>query len=294
VGTAARAYVVLALIAGHAHADPCTGVTASGGRFATCFDIGNRLSLTAGSDGFGGALAIRHIVHFEDDKDLVWKLDHVIADSTYDAFTERFTGTLYRGHFLRHTTDGHIVLPFGIPKKIFLPFDIGGFAEAGALRWRSGDAAATLGMVKTGALIDLARSRAFRRRFAIGPVARWDVELARSPLAIAEHVVAPFSTAIASIHAESHDGITSWDASVEAGTAWHGDTGWAPEAEAEATLERIAFAINDRPIALVLGVRYESQTDETIGRIGARVVLVHRRDPRVSLQAAGAAGGRGM
>lgn len=286
--------MIAALLAGNAHADPCTGVTPSGGRFATCFDIGNRLSLTAGSDGFGGALAIRHIVRFEDDKDLVWKLDHVIADSTYDAFADRFTGTLYRGHFLRHTTDGHIVLPFGIPKKIFLPFDIGGLAEAGTLRWRPGDATATLGMVKTAALIDLARSRAFRRRFAIGPVARWDIELARSPLAIAEHVVAPFSTAIANLHLESRDGILTCDATVEAGSAWRGDTGWTPEAEAEATLERIVLAINDRPIALVLGVRYASQTEETVGRIGARVVLVHRRDPRVSVQAAGAAGGRGM
>ena len=291
MGTAARALLIAAALASRAHAEPCTGASTAG-PFATCFDIGNRLSLTAGSDGFGGALAIRHIVHFEDDKDLIWKLEHAIADATYNNFTDRFSGTLYRGHFLRHTTDGHIVLPFGIPKKIFLPFDIGGFAEAGTLRWRPDDATATLGVVKTAALIDVSRSRGFRRRIAFGPVARWDMVLAREPLAIAEHVVAPFSAALANLHLESRDGILACDARVEAGTAWHNTTGWTPEAEAEATLERIVVAINDRPIALVLGVRYASLADETIGRIGARVVLVHRRDPRVAMtrQAAGARG----
>ena len=285
MGTAAHASLIALFVAATspAHADPCTGVTPAGARFPICFDIGNRLSLTAGSDGFGGALAIRHIVHFEDDKDLVWKLEHVIADATYGGFENRFRGSVYRGHYLRHTTDGHIVLPFGIPRKVFLPFDIGGFAEAGTLSWRPDDASATLGVVKTAALVDISRSRAFRRRFALGPVARWDMILARTPLAIAEHVVAPFSAALANLHLESRDGILVCDANIEAGTAWHGDTGWQPEAEAEATLERIVVAINDRPIALVLGVRYASQTEETVGRIGARVVLVHRRDPRVSL-----------
>jgi hypothetical protein len=53
---------------------------------------------------------------------------------------------------------------------------------------------------------------------------------------------------------------------------------------AEATLERIMIAINDRPIALTAGVSYATATDEAIARVGARVVLVHRNDKRVNLK----------
>lgn len=292
MGTAAAALLTAALAAAlpsHARAE-CTGVTKAGRRFATCFDPGNRLSITAGSDGLGGALAVRHIVHFADDPDLVWKIEHVALDAAHGTWADGFTGVLYRGRYLRHMRDGHIVLPLGTPKKIFLPFDIGALTEAGALRWRAGDATATLGVVKTAALIDLSRSRNFRHRFAIGPVARWDIELERHPLVAAHHVVAPFSAALANLHLESQTGRLIGDFRIEAGTAWTSDGGWRPEATAEASVERIVLAVNDRPIALVLGARYETATDEAIARVGARVVLFHRRDPRVSLDPPGGGG----
>lgn len=287
MGTAALALIAagaagLALAAPRA-AHACTGVTPSGGRFATCFDPGTRLSLTAGSDGIGGAAALRHVIHFADEPDLVWKLEHVATDATYSLWDHRFTGTLYRGRYLRHARDGHIVLPLGTPRKVFLPFDIGALAEVGSLRWRSDDTTATLGVIKTAALIDLARSRTFRRRFAIGPAARWDVQLTRDPLTISQHIVAPFTTALANLHLESATGRLTADLRLEAGTAWNATTGWHPEAAAAATLERIVLAINDRPIALLLGARYDTTTDEALAHIGARIVLAQRRDPRVSL-----------
>lgn len=290
MGTAAAALLTCALAAVvpvHRARAECTGVTKSGGRFATCFDPGNRLSFTAGSDGFGGGLSVRHVVHGGDEPDLVWKMEHVVGEGAHATWEDRFSGVVYRGRFLRHARDGHIVLPLGTPKKIFLPFDIGALAEVGAIRWRPGDATAHLGVVKTAALIDLSRSRNFRRRFAIGPAARWDVELQRRPVGIAEHVVAPFSCAIADLHLESQSGRLVGDLRIEAGTAWHVDTGWRTEAAAEASVERIVLAVNDRPIALVLGARYDSATDEAIARVGARVVLFHRRDPRVSLDPPG-------
>lgn len=290
MGTAAAAIVTAALAAvvpmHHARAE-CTGVTKAGGRFATCFDPGNRVSVTAGSDGFGGAIAVRHVVHSSDEPDLVWKMEHEVGDATHAGWEDRFSGTVYRGRYLRHSRDGHIVLPLGTPKKIFLPFDIGALAEVGAIRWSAADATASIGVVKTGPLIDLSRSRNFRRRLAIGPVARWDVHLGRDPIAVARHVVAPFSCGVADLHLESQTGRLVGDLRIEAGTAWHGDAGWRPEVTAEATIERIVLAVNDRPIALVLGARYESATDEATAHIGARVVLFHRRDPRVSLDPPG-------
>jgi hypothetical protein len=302
IAAVAAAVAAIALAAPRAARAECTGVTRSGGRFATCFDPGNRVSLTAGSDGFGGALALRHVIRFDDEPDLEWKMEHVIGEATHATWEDRFAGVVYRGRYLRHSRDGHIVLPLGRPRKVFLPFDIGALAEVGALRWRAGaapdtaeDATAatvTLGVVKTGALIDLARSRNFRRRFAIGPVARWDLELARGPLAITRHVVAPFSAGLASLHLESQSGRLVGDLRVEAGTAWTSDAGWRPEVSAEATVEHVVLAVNDRPIALVLGARYDSATDEAIARVGARVVIFDRRDPRVSLDPPGARAAR--
>jgi len=288
VGSAAPALVIAALVAGvaDARAEACTGVTPAGGRFATCFDLGNRLSVTAGSDGVGGAIAVRHLVHFEDEPDLVWKLEHVIADAHHGGWARTFTGTLYRGHFVRHARDGHLVLPLGAPKKIFLPFDIGALAEAGSVRWDGGDRV-EVGVVRTAALVDFGRTRGFRRRIAFGPVARWDIDVDRggdTRVAIADHAVAPFTVGMVNLHLESKDGILAGDLRAEAGTVWHRDGAWHPEATVEASLERIVLAVNDRPIALVLGAKYASATDEAIARIGARIVLFHRQDARVSLR----------
>ena len=286
MGPAKTAIVIVALAATPGHADPCTGV-APRGRFATCFDLGNRLSVTAGSNGFGLAVALRHDITFDDDRDVVWKMEHVALDGTHAGFENRFAGTLYRGRFIRHARDGHIVLPLGTPKKIFVPFDIGTLVEVGAIDWRPGEPVATVGVIKTAPLIDFARSRDARALFAIGPVARWDIELDRPMAAIAGHVVAPFTEGLANVHLESATGLYAAEFRVEAGTAWHSSLGWKPEARAEATLERIVLAINDRPIAVFVGAHYDSARDEAVARIGARFVLFDRAEPRGSLDPLG-------
>jgi hypothetical protein len=287
VGTTAPALVASALVALATTTtraeDRCTGITDEGRRFATCFDPGNRLSLTAGTDGFGGQIALRHLIRFEDDPDLVWKMEHTILDATHAGFTDRFTGVLYRGRYIRHARDGHLVLPlFGHARKVFLPFDIGALAEVGALRWQP-DGTATVGVIKTAALIDLARSRDFHTLLAVGPVARWEVGLDRHPITIMEHTVAPFTAGLFAFKLESASGLSRAELRIEAGTAWHSRTGWRPEVSSEATIERIVLAINDRPISLIAGVRYDSLTQETIARIGVRIAIVQHPDQRVSL-----------
>jgi hypothetical protein len=264
-----------------AQAEPCTG-TSSAGKFALCFDPGNRISVTAGSDGFGGALAMRHIINFDDEPDLVWKLEHVAFDATHATFTDRFTGVVYRGYYMRHARDGHIVIPIGAPKKVFLPFDVGAFAEVGKVTWRD-EPTTRIGMVNLAGLVDFSRTRTFRRRITFGPSARWDIDLMQSPRSITQHFVAPFSTGMANLHLESANGRLVGDLRAEAGMVWSNLNGWQAEARAEALIERIMLAINDRPISLVLGARYETQTGEAIARVGARIVLFDRHDPRVQL-----------
>ncbi len=255
----------------------------SAGPFALCFDPGNRISLTAGSDGFGGSVAMRHVIHFDDEPDLVWKLEHTLLDATHAGFSDHFRGSVYRGYFMRHARDGHIVVPLGTPKKVFLPFDIGGFAEAGTVVWRD-EPTTRIGVINMAGFVDFSRTRTFRRRLAIGPSARWEVDVMQNPRSIAEHFVAPFSTAMANVHVESSNGRLVGDLRAEAGLVWSNVDGWEPAARAEAMVERIMLAINDRPISLVLGARYESETGEAIARIGARIVLFDRHDPRVSLE----------
>ncbi|CAN5783530.1 hypothetical protein BH11MYX2_BH11MYX2_24850 [soil metagenome] len=288
-GQAALIAVAVALASSTAAADSrCTGITEEESRFVTCFDLGNRISVTAGSDGFGSAIDLRHEITFDDDPDLTWKLEHHFAETTHAAFENAFEGTLYRGRYIRHARDGHIVIPFGTPKKVFLPFDIGGLAELGTIRWRADDSPAEIGVVKFAALIDFARTRSFRRRFSIGPVTRWDVKMARNlDFAVDEHIVAPFTTGMMELGVESLEGRTAASLRIEAGTAWSSLHGWIPEVRAEATLERIVLAINDRPISLLLGARYETRPDDTgelTARIGARIVLFDRRDVRVNLR----------
>ena len=288
MGTAKITFVIVAALAApsSALADPCTGVTGAGGRFATCFDLGNRASVTAGTDGIGGSILVRHVIEFDDEPDLVWKLEHTMLEATH-GFEDRFSGLLYRGRFLRHARDGHILLPgLGQPKKIFLPFDIGALAEVGNLSWRT-PTEARLGVVKTALLVDLSRTRGFRRRFAFGPVGRWDIDLDREPVAIANHAVAPFSTMLANVHLESSSGLNAFDVRVEAGTVWHTEGGWKPEATAEASFERIMIAVNDHPIALVFSAKHETATNDTTAGVSARVVLFDRRDPRVRLDPLG-------
>lgn len=276
----------VALFAGaRADADPCTGVTRSGGRFALCFDPGNRLSATAGSEGFGGALALRHIVHFDDEPDLVWKLAHTIGDSAHAAFEDRFDGVIYRGRFLRHARDGHIVIPIGRPRKLFLPFDVGGLAEVGRVAWRPDTSIARIGMVRIAPLFDFARTRGFHRRIAFGPVARWDVDVDRDRRELAQHYVSPFTSAMVELAAETRNGRTTAQLAIEGGETWRNVEGWKPYAQVEASLERILLAINDRPIALTFGAKYETLTDEATARVGARIVFVQRRDTRVRLDA---------
>ncbi|HEY5933515.1 MAG TPA: hypothetical protein VIU61_02710 [Kofleriaceae bacterium] len=289
MGTTTRALVValgLGVTLGvtrPAHAEVCTGITRSGGRFATCFDLGNRASLTAGSNGVGLGVDLRHVIRFVDEPDLIWKLEHTLVDAHHAGYEDRFTGVLYRGRFMRHARDGHLVIPLGTPKKIFLPFDIGASTDVGTLTWRPGDPTLTLGLVKVAALVDLARSRGFRRRLAFGAVARWDMTMEREPLKITDHIVAPFSMAIMNLRAESSNGLYVGDVRVEAGTAWRNSIGWKPEAQLEATVERIVLAVNDRPIAMMLGARYETATEEATARVGARIAIFNRRDSRVSL-----------
>ena len=271
-------------LAHSARADECTGTSRRGDRFATCFDVGNRLAVDAGSDGLGVGIALRHRITFDDDPDLEWKMEHALVDANYSVLETRFTGTFYSGRYLRHARDGHVLIPMGgTPKKIFLPFDIGALFEIGHLDWKQIEPTFTIGVLRVAPLIELARSKDYKRVIAIGPAMHWDMEVDRNFQMATLHTIAPFSEGLASLRLESNDGLWVTEARLEAGSAWRSDRGWHPEARAAATVERIVVSVNDRPIAITAGVEYDSARNETLAKIGARVAVLERMDPRVSL-----------
>lgn len=292
MGTTSQALLALAiaLVATDARAESCTGVTSSGGRFAKCFDLGNRLSVTAGSEGVGGSLRVRHLVRFDDEPDLVWKLEHVVGETTWGAWNRQLDTAVYRGRFLRHARDGKLVLPaLGAPKKVFLPFDIGAEATVANVRWRPLQPVEDqlhVDVVDIAGLLDFARARSSARRFAIGPVLRWDIDVDRSMGRIgkvSEHAVSPFTMGMLNFKVESKDGLWLGELRAEAGLEWHTQGSWKKQARAEVNLERIVLAVNDRPIALTAGASYDSITEEAMARVGLRVVILHRNDERVNL-----------
>ena len=233
-----------------AQGDPCLAEKDPGDTFKTCFDTGNRLFLSAGAVGYGAGFQIRHRMLFDDEPDLTWKLEHNVLLSQV-SYTDELRATIYSGRYLRHARDGHIVLPFGLPRKVFVPFDVGARVEVGDVSMDLLDRMSLdVGVVNAAALFDIARGDDFGTRLAIGVGSRWDVALTRDPLTVTEHVVAPLSMGVVDAHWESATGISSLTFRGEAGGEWSNNEGWRTAGRAEVSAERVLVAVNDRPLWL--------------------------------------------
>jgi hypothetical protein len=275
VGAAARALTscaVLLALSSAAAAEPCW-VTERRIPFAVCFDLGNRLRLDAASDGVGGAVQLRH-TFAGDDPDVTWRLEHDIAATR--ATRDAIRATAYSGRYVRHSADGHLVLPFGRPRKLFLPFDLGAEAQVGTIEASAARDDVELGAVRTAALVELSRAAHFRRRLAVGAAARWDVELDRESREARAHTVAPFTLAMIDVRAETEDGLTAAGLRAEGGGSWSTADKWGWRARADAEVERVVIAVQDRPLSIFLGGSYDPVDAELSGFIGVRVTPVVR------------------
>ena len=272
---AAPAIGALALLASAtAAAEPCTALARDGLPYATCFDPGNRLVLSLTTEGVGAGVALRHTVG-TDDPAVTWRFEHELLAGA--AGPARWQGTVYAGRYLRHSRDGHLVLPTSPPRRLFLPFDVGAEAAVGRVAGEVGSPAVRLGAVRAAALVDLSRSADGRRRAAIGPVVRWDLRLDREARRVDEHRVAPFTLGVLELFAEDRAGLTRALATVEAGATWSSAGGWGRALFAEAALERVVLALNDRPLALYLAARWEDPGAGGVAEAGVRFSLFGRR-----------------
>jgi hypothetical protein len=262
VGTAARslvagalaALVALAIAPGTAAADDACVGRDRHGTFAICFDLGNRLRLDASTAGIGGAIELRHRVVI--DRDVSWRIEHQMAEVEVALDSGQLGGALYRGRYLRHARDGHVVLPLGLPRKVFLPFDLGAEAEVGHLRWLDADHV-ELVVIRSAALFELSRADDFGHRAALALVSRWNLLADPHDRAISEHQVAPFSLAAFDLYGESRSGLTRAGLHVEGGALWSTTDHWRRALGGDAIVERVIVALNDRPLSLFATARYD-------------------------------------
>jgi hypothetical protein len=254
-------------------ADPCTRKTASGSPFAVCFDSGNRLFLSGGSEGLGGGIRLRQAISFDDEPDLRWKLEHRLMEGSTGGLNNRFEALVYSGRFLRHARDGHIVLPLGVPRKIFVPFDIGGEAEVGRLRQSRLGALTELGVVRIAGLIDLSRSANFRRRLALGIAASWKMSIDAEERKVVDNQVSPLTQVTASGYMESSNGLTTAEALLSGGREWSSQGGWRWAGQARLSVERVLLALNDKPLSLVVEGQAKAHDRSFSALVGARFSL---------------------
>jgi hypothetical protein len=275
----AIALVLVCGLAGAARAE-CTAVDRHGDPYATCFSPGNRLVLEVALDGDGGDLgaggeiAVRR-TYATVDPGITWRLEHHFARTLVAAGGWR--ATLYDGRAVRHARDGYLTLPTSPPRRFFLPFDVGAEATLLDARGRSLDEEVKVGLVRVGALGDLARADSFRRRVSLAVVLRWDADVTTASLV--RHHVAPFSVGSLGVHLESRDGLTAMDLHLEGGAVWASDGGWRSELVGSLEAERVLAALNDRPISLFAVATYDPLAREGHVHAGLRVALVSSHRP---------------
>jgi hypothetical protein len=225
----------------------------------------------------GGGIRLRHAIASDDEPDLRWKLEHRLLEGSTGGWGDRFQALAYSGRFLRHARDGHIVLPLGTPRKIFVPFDIGAEAEIGRLRQSQQGEHAELGVVRIAGLIDLSRSEDFKRRLAFGVLASWNLNIDMEEREVVENQVSPLTQGTATGYIESSNGLTTAEAQLSGGREWSSQDGWRWAGQARVSVERVLLALNDKPLSLVVEAQAKAPDSSFRALIGARFSLFAQR-----------------
>lgn len=246
--------------------------------YAVCFDLGNRLAFTAGTGGFGGELALRHVIT-TDDTGVTWRFEHrgFVTSVGYPGVNPDYTATLYDARYTRHSREGYLTIPTTPPRKVRVPFDIGAEATVMRVSGRTDSTAATVRAIRAGAFLDLARAPDFRRRLTIGTAVTWDAVVEGGQVSVLEHRVAPFTTLAFEGYLEGENGLTRAGARLDAGLTWSDLDGWRRIVEASASLERVIVAVNDRPLSVFVEGRYDDPGAGLTVSAGVRFAILGTR-----------------
>ena len=161
------------------------------------------------------------------------------------------TTTLYEGLYRRHLEEGFILIPTSRPLRVPFPFDVTLAVRAGFLERRVWEGPGlTVETGRAALLLDPVRSVSGRLWLGFGPMASHS--LRRMPDGTLEQEVSPFTTGVLETGYETADGWWTVRASGLAGwiNSLEGDRRF--RARADASIERILFALNDQPLWLQL------------------------------------------
>jgi hypothetical protein len=241
-------------------ADECVAADDDGGLFPTCFDPGNALLLGTGLQMRGGRAAptfqaglLLRTERTSRSKGMLWFNTHRILVTEGSTSTERrgLTATAYEATFRRHLEEGFILIPTSRPIRVPFPFDVTLSVRAGHLERRVWEGPGlTVETGRAALLLDPIRSVSGRLWLGFGPAASHG--LRRMPDGVLEHEISPFTTGLIDTGFETADGWWTLRATGMAGwvNSFEGDRRF--RARADASVERILFALNDQPLWLQL------------------------------------------
>jgi hypothetical protein len=251
----------------------------------TCFDPGNALLLGTGMQVREGlalptlqAGILLRTERTSRSKGMLWFNTHriLVTEATPGNARRGLTTTVYEGTFRRHLEEGFILVPTSRPLRIPFPFDVTLAVRAGHLERRVWDGPGlTVETGRAALLLDPIRSASGRLWLGFGPAASHS--LRRMPDGELEQEVSPFTSGLLETGYETVDGWWTLRASGLAGwiNSFEGDRRF--RARADASVERILFAVNNQPLWLQLYGTYvykdaglERRTEWTAG---ARLML---------------------
>jgi hypothetical protein len=183
---------------------------------------------------------------------------------------------VYEGTFRRHLEEGFILVPTSRPLRIPFPFDVTLAVRAGHLERRVWEGPGlTVETGRTALLLDPLRSVSGRLWLGFGPAASHS--LRRLPDGELEQEISPFTSGVLETGYETMDGWWTLRASGLAGWINSLEGNRRFRARADASVERILFAVNNQPLWLQLYGTY-AYKDAGMGRqtewtAGARLML---------------------
>lgn len=240
--------------------DDCARLDDAGEPFPICFDPGNALLLGTGMQMRNGmavptlqAGILLRTERTSRSKGMLWFNTHriLVTEATPGTARRGLTATLYEGTFRRHLEEGFILIPTSRPLRIPFPFDVTLGVRAGHLERRVWEGPGlTVETGRAALLLDPLRSVSGRLWLGFGPAAIHS--LRRMPDGLLEHEISPFTSALLETGYETADGWWTLRASGLAGwiNSFEGDRRF--RARADASVERILFALNDQPLWLQL------------------------------------------
>lgn len=265
--------------------EDCRAEDDAGEFFPTCFDPGNALLLGTGMQVREGtalptlqAGILLRTERTSRSKGMLWFNTHriLVTEATPGTARRELTTTLYEGTFRRHLEEGFILIPTARPLRIPFPFDVTLAVRAGHLERRVWEGPGlTVETGRAALLLDPLRSVSGRLWLGFGPAASHS--LRRMPDGELVQEISPFTSAVLETGYETADGWWTLRASGLAGwiNSFEGDRRF--RVRADASVERLLFAVNNQPLWLQLYGTYAYKdvglSNQTEWTTGARLLL---------------------